>query len=92
MLKKLRVHIFSLYLLYYIFIGIGPDLKSHCHMTLATTTLCGFLRLQSKSVVIPQVNKCKIKALYLQTYLILKGQSYENVCEIIALNDRLDSN
>jgi hypothetical protein len=22
----------------------------------------------------------------------LKGQSYENVCEIIALNDRLDSN
>jgi hypothetical protein len=27
-----------------------------------------------------------------QIYTDLKGQSYENVCEIIALNDRLDSN
>jgi hypothetical protein len=47
----------------------------------------------SDSIKLKKVNLFLINWLSMYRYSIyLKGQSYENVCEIIALNDRLDPN
>jgi hypothetical protein len=57
------------------------------------TIRCVFVRSQYKILAPAPLYWAVVLDLGVHRYLlILKGHSYENVCEIITLNDRLDPN
>jgi hypothetical protein len=78
----------------------GSHVKQQTYYSYANSTFChprsrsvlGAVKIADNLIAEMRWNKiAAAKTMFLNKHS-LKGHSYENVCEIITLNDRLDSN